>query len=41
MSKYPDLGQGHVIECSVCGITLMVNKIEGDNVEAEVIDEGK
>jgi len=41
LSIYPNLAVGQVIECNVCGISLLVNKIEGDKVEAEVVDEGK
>jgi transcription elongation factor Elf1 len=40
-STYINIAIGNVIECDVCGITLMVNKIEGDAVTAEVVDEGK
>ena len=41
LSIYPNLSVEQVIECNVCGISLLVNKIEGENVEAEVVDEGK
>ncbi len=40
LSAYPSLAAGHVIECETCGITLQVNNL-GENVEAEVVDEGK
>jgi ribosomal protein S27E len=36
-----ELKPEQVVECNTCGITLMVNKVEGDSVEAEVVDEGK
>lgn len=42
LSSYINLAVGNVIECDVCGITLLVNKITDDGeVTAEVIDEGK
>ncbi len=41
LSSYTNLAIGNVVECNVCGITLLVNKIEGETVGAEVIDEGK
>lgn len=41
LSNYPNLAEDNVVECDMCGITLMVNRLEGDEVEAEVIDEGK
>jgi len=41
LSVYGNLAVDQVIECNVCGISLLVNKIEGENVEAEVVDEGK
>ncbi|MBI4427215.1 MAG: hypothetical protein HY569_01880 [Candidatus Magasanikbacteria bacterium] len=40
LSRYPNLAVGNVIECQMCGISLLVNKI-GDDVEAEIVDEGK
>ena len=41
LSLYPNLKEGHVIECDTCGITLQVNDLSGENVVAEVVDEGK
>ena len=41
LAIYPKLAVEQVIECNVCGISLLVNKIEGENVSAEVVDEGK
>ncbi|MFH1291658.1 MAG: hypothetical protein ABIH87_00455 [bacterium] len=41
LSNYPDLAVDHVVECNFCGITLQVLDIDGNNVEADVIDEGK
>ncbi|MBD3311310.1 MAG: hypothetical protein GF349_02295 [Candidatus Magasanikbacteria bacterium] len=41
LDNYPDLEKGQVIECDMCGITLVVNEIEGSDVKVEIIDEGK
>ncbi|KKQ28213.1 MAG: hypothetical protein US42_C0001G0064 [Candidatus Magasanikbacteria bacterium GW2011_GWC2_37_14] len=41
LSSYTDLAVGQVIECNVCGISLLISAIEGENVVAEVVDEGK
>jgi DNA-directed RNA polymerase subunit RPC12/RpoP len=41
LSRYPMLKEGMVIECNVCGITLLVKKIGNGNVETEIVDEGK
>lgn len=41
LSVCPNLAADQVIECNVCGISLLVTAIEGDKVEAEVVDEGK
>lgn len=41
LSRYPNLVVGNVIECDICGISLMVTVIEGDGVQAEIVDEGK
>ena len=41
LSRYPNLAVGNVIECDICGISLMITAIEGDEVQAEIIDEGK
>ncbi len=41
LSLFPDLAPEHVIECDVCGITLLVNNIDDEEIKAEVIDEGK
>lgn len=41
LSGYPNLAPEQVIECNVCGITLMVGNMAGENVESEVVDEGK
>ena len=41
LSSYPDLQKDQVVECNICGISLLVTSIEGDKVSAEVTDEGK
>lgn len=41
LSVYPNLAAGQVIECQMCGISLVVTKMEGNMVEAEIVDEGK
>jgi len=33
--------EGIIIECNICGITLLVRRIEGDKIETEIVDEGK
>jgi len=42
LETYPNLVVDQVIECNICGITLLVIKIDEEgNVETEIIDEGK
>lgn len=41
LSSYTNLAKDQVIECNVCGITLLITAIKGQEVEAEVTDEGK
>ena len=41
LSNYPEIKEEVVVECNMCGITLMVNGIDGETVSAEVVDEGK
>lgn len=41
LSAYPNLAVEQVIECNVCGISLLVTGIQGEQVSAEVVDEGK
>jgi lysine biosynthesis protein LysW len=40
LTNYPDLADGHIVECNHCGITLEVKEV-GENLVAEVVDEGK
>jgi len=41
LSHYPDLALDQVIECDICGISLLVADIKDDEVKAEIVDEGK
>lgn len=41
LSVYHNLAVDQVIECNVCGISLLVTDIDGGDVQAEVVDEGK
>ena len=41
LSSHPNLEKDQVIECNTCGISLLVTEINGDEVVAEVTDEGK
>lgn len=41
LSLYPQLAVDQVIECQMCGISLVVTKMEDEVVEAEIVDEGK
>ena len=42
LTRYPMMKEGIIIECNVCGITLLVRKIDtGGNIETEIVDEGK
>lgn len=41
LARYPHLAPADVIECDVCGISLGIENISGEEVTAEVVDEGK
>lgn len=41
LSNYPNLDKEQVIECNVCGISLLITDMESDIIKAEVVDEGK
>lgn len=41
LSNYLNLQKDQVIECDVCGITLMVLDIANNVVKVEIVDEGK
>ncbi len=40
-SAYPNLGVGQVIECQMCGISLIVTAMNGEMLSTEIVDEGK
>ena len=39
--NYPNLEVENIVECDMCGITLMITDMEGENVLVEIVDEGK
>ncbi len=41
LSTHKNLTKDQVIECQTCGINLLVTSIEGDEVDVEIVDEGK
>ncbi len=41
LSRYPVIKENMIIECNHCGITLLVKKIDGENLFTEIVDEGK
>lgn len=41
LESYTGLAPEQVVECDKCGITLMIKNIDGEAVEAEIVDEGK
>lgn len=41
LSIYGNLQKDQIIECNTCGITLMVTDMSGDEVQVEIVDEGK
>ena len=41
LTNYPNLQKDQVVECNMCGITLLVTNIEGENITVEIVDEGK
>lgn len=41
LSAYPNLQKDQVVECNICGISLLVTSVSGEKVSAEVTDEGK
>lgn len=36
-----EVAEDAIIECDTCGITLAITSVNGDAVEAEIVDEGK
>lgn len=41
LTRFPNLAPADVIECNHCGITLGIENISGEEVTAEIVDEGK
>ncbi len=41
LTPYPNLAVDHAIECDVCGISLVVTAVDGQQVLADIMDEGK
>ncbi|MEI6346091.1 MAG: hypothetical protein WCO79_02570 [bacterium] len=42
LSAFPNIVAGHVVECNVCGISLLVLSVDEDGkVDVEIADEGK
>ena len=41
LSPYSELAVDTVIECQICGITLLVTDVSGDTLAVEIMDEGK
>lgn len=41
LTLYPTLVVDQIIECDMCGITLMVTSVGEEEVQAEIVDEGK
>ncbi len=41
LAAYPDLKQEDIVECGTCGITLMITNMTGEELQAEIADEGK
>jgi hypothetical protein len=41
LSQHPNLSKEAVLECNLCGISLVVTNVDGHSVTAEVVDEGK
>jgi len=39
--NYPSLEVENIVECDMCGITLMVTDMKDENVLTEIVDEGK
>ncbi len=41
LSSYPNLQKDTVVECGMCGMTLLVTAISSGGVSVEIMDEGK
>ncbi len=41
LTDYTNIAKDQVIECNMCGITLMVTDNSKPEIEVEIVDEGK
>ena len=41
LSSYKELAVGQILECGLCGISLIIEKMDGDEVMVEIVGEGK
>jgi len=41
LSVYKNVAKGQIVECNHCGITLEITEAGSENLEAEIVDEGK
>jgi ribosomal protein S27E len=41
LTNYTNLQKDQIVECNMCGITLLVTDTEGEDVKTEIVDEGK
>lgn len=41
VSSYQNLAKNQVIECPMCGISLLVTDVVDQTVSVEIVDEGK
>lgn len=42
ISRFPNLAKDQVVECNMCGISLIVtNTQENGDVETQIVEEGK
>jgi ribosomal protein S27E len=41
LTMYPNVAVGMVVECNHCGMTLAIKEIGEQEIESEIVDEGK
>lgn len=41
LTSYDALAPEAVVECNLCGISLVITAVDGHSATAEVVDEGK
>jgi len=41
LAAYSQVQPNQIVECQMCGMTLLVMSIDGDVVNVEIVDEGK